>query len=232
MSSNIAPTLQEVNTELALSAPVFLTGAEPFSDPHAYVVRDGAKILCTDERSNEPAEWQKRLLLEFGGRNRFGTPNYRLTWGWTRFWYYPTRLRYFHVERWLPPELFGTEEWWEHNNRIELAKNPDAFVDGFPRHGDYFWVETVAPEGRSPSRRTLEYILHTSHSMIDRTPQEIREEVRAQRVHQEVLKRKKQAQILEQTGVSEVLEHWVKKLKANPSARRALDSPFLEKERG
>ena len=81
--------------------------------------------------------WVTRQLTLAGGLNRYGEPNYRIVWGWSRLgwvgglWndfttegcllrsvvelrHVPLYLPFdrWHLERWCPPELYGSEYSW------------------------------------------------------------------------------------------------------------------------
>ena len=101
-------------------------------------------------------------LARAGGINRFGEPNYRATWGWNRLaWIggkfedrdeqgdllrerielreepkYPAVNRW-HIERWLPPEAYGSPRQWyaqtiERENGISIPA-----LGPYPSRGDY-----------------------------------------------------------------------------------------------
>src|SRR6202795_3232019 len=93
-------------------------------------------IQILRETHETPAEVARELLLA-GGRNRFGEANYRAVWGWSRLaWVggkwedrnlacelvresvelrrvpkYEPHDRW-HIERWLPPEAYGSPRAW------------------------------------------------------------------------------------------------------------------------
>lgn len=193
-----------------------------------FIVPDGAEILCVEDRALEPrAEW-KRQLLEEGGNNRFGRPHYRIIWGFRRATYYPVHLRSFwHLERWLPPEVFGLEEEWERSNKIDLENDPKAIVTGYPHQGDYFTIHTCRlPGGAKPNRRWIHDALILSKLKINRSRQEILQECRAQRLHQKQVQRANHDTIMDVMGVSEVIDDWVRVMKGNPAGRKAVNSPF------
>ena len=88
------------------------------------------------ETHDAPADVARELVLA-GGLNRFGEPNYRAVWGWSRLdWIggkwedrdasgalvrevvelrrepkYTPHNRW-HIERWMPPESYGSPEQW------------------------------------------------------------------------------------------------------------------------
>jgi hypothetical protein len=103
------------------------------------------------------------LCLErAGGINRFGKPNYRAVWGWNRLaWIggkfedrdehgtllrerielreepkYPAVNRW-HIERWLPPEAYGSPRQW-YAQTIERESSISIPALGpYPARGDY-----------------------------------------------------------------------------------------------
>ena len=98
-----------------------------------------------------------------GGVNRFGEPNYRAVWGWNRLaWIggkfeerepdtgtlvrevvdlrlepkYPAVNRW-HIERWMPPESYGSERAW-YAQTLEIANGRNVAALGpYPQRGDY-----------------------------------------------------------------------------------------------
>jgi len=101
-------------------------------------------------------------LRRAGGSNRFGEPNYRAVWGWNRLaWIggkfedrddqgvllrermelrkepkYPAVNRW-HIERWLPPEAYGSPRAWyaqtiERENGISIPA-----LGPYPSRGEY-----------------------------------------------------------------------------------------------
>jgi hypothetical protein len=113
-------------------------------------------------------------LARAGGTNRYGEPNYRAIWGWNRLaWIggkfedrdehgallrervelrkepkYPAVNRW-HVERWLPPETYGSPRAWyaqtiERENGISIPA-----LGPYPSRGEYehcFTLETPRGE--------------------------------------------------------------------------------------
>ena len=101
-------------------------------------------------------------LARAGGLNRFGEPNYRAIWGWNRLaWIggkfedrdehgtllrerielrnepkYPAVNRW-HIERWLPPEAYGSpRQWYSQTIERENGKSIPA-LGPYPSRGDY-----------------------------------------------------------------------------------------------
>lgn len=114
-------------------------------------------------------------LARAGGINRFGEANYRAIWGWNRLaWIggkfeerdpatgsllrevvelrqepkYPALNRW-HIERWLPPEVYGSPRQWyaqtiERENGVSIPA-----LGPFPSRGEYehcFTLETPRSE--------------------------------------------------------------------------------------
>lgn len=106
-------------------------------------------------------------LLRRGGRNRFGEPNYRCVWSDTRlelsggewsdykdnnyksgvlirrnvevrnvpkYWNKPHR---WIIERWIPPEQFGSPLLWEANTVVWMNGKKVEQLGPFPTRGDY-----------------------------------------------------------------------------------------------
>ena len=121
-----------------------------------------AMIRVIREAKRTPAEIEQRLA-QAGGVNRFGEPNFRAVWGWSRLgwiggkWvdrdpatggvvrevvearWVPKYLPFdrWHIERWLPPEIYGSPENW---NRITQETEGVQLVDAlgpFPSRGEY-----------------------------------------------------------------------------------------------
>ena len=140
-----------------------------------------------------------RQLLRAGGNNRLGEPNYRAVWGWNRLaWIggkfedrdehgallrermelreepkYPAVNRW-HIERWLPPEAYGSPRQWyaqtiERENGISIPA-----LGPYPSRGDYEHCFTLeGPRGEflqlTPTvaehiARAIECSLRASHS--------------------------------------------------------------------
>jgi hypothetical protein len=121
----------------------------------------------------EPSSEVARELALAGGHNRFGEPNYRAVWGWSRLdWIggkwedrdangavvrevnelrrepkYTPHNRW-HIERWLPPESYGSPEQW-HAETIEFENGRSIPALGpYPSRGDYEHCFTLeGPQG-------------------------------------------------------------------------------------
>jgi hypothetical protein len=130
-------------------------------------------IRVIRETHETPENVAQRLELA-GGRNRFGEPNYRSVWGWNRLaWIggkfedrdengvllrerielrkepkYPAVNRW-HIERWVPPEVYGSPRAW-HAQTNEIANGQIVAALGpYPSRGEYehcFTLETPTGE--------------------------------------------------------------------------------------
>ena len=118
-------------------------------------------ISILRETHETPPDVARELALA-GGCNRFGEPNYRAVWGWSRLdWIggkwedrddggallrevvelrrepkYTPHNRW-HIERWLPPETYGSPEQWRAATiEIEDGRNIPA-LGPYPSRGEY-----------------------------------------------------------------------------------------------
>jgi hypothetical protein len=118
-------------------------------------------IKIIRETHETPADAARELAVS-GGYNRFGEPNYRAVWGWSRLdWIggkwedrvaggallrevvelrrepkYTPHNRW-HIERWMPPESYGSPEQWRAET-IEIANGRNiAALGPYPSRGDY-----------------------------------------------------------------------------------------------
>jgi len=125
-------------------------------------------------------------LATAGGHNRFNEPNYRVIWGWNRLaWIggkfedrdatgnllrevvelrqepkYP-QLNRWHVERWLPPESYGSPKLW-YAQTIECANGRNIPALGpYPDRGEYehcFTIEGPTGEFLQLTPSIVEYV--------------------------------------------------------------------------
>jgi hypothetical protein len=101
-------------------------------------------------------------LTSAGGLNRYGEPNYRVVWGWNRLaWIggkfedrdesgallrevvelrqepkYPQVNRW-HLERWVPPEAYGTPKQWYAQTVETTAGIRVPALGPYPQRGEY-----------------------------------------------------------------------------------------------
>ncbi|HXX45019.1 MAG TPA: hypothetical protein VEJ38_09835 [Candidatus Acidoferrales bacterium] len=130
-------------------------------------------IRVLRETHEAPASIQQRVARA-GGTNRFGEPNFRVVWGGSRLtwiggrWtdrdahgnalretielrrvpkYFP--LDRWHIERWMPPETYGSPESW-YAQTIETEDGIRIPALGpYPARGEYehcFTLESAAGE--------------------------------------------------------------------------------------
>lgn len=123
--------------------------------------------------THEAPEPLQRQVARAGGLNRFGEPNYRVVWGWSRLsliggkWadydahgnllaeriemrevpkYLPTNR--WHLERWMPPESYGSPKQWY----AQTIEREDGILipalGPYPRRGEYEHCFTLqSPHG-------------------------------------------------------------------------------------
>ncbi len=108
-------------------------------------------------------QWVKDRLAVVGGENRYGKPNFRIVWSssrleivggewedysesgiWIRtvvetrsvpkYWTHPDR---WIVERWMPPEEYGSPESWRRQTTEYIRGQMVAQLGPYPDRGDY-----------------------------------------------------------------------------------------------
>jgi len=158
-------------------------------------------IEVTRENHEAPAELQARLERA-GGCNRYGEANFRVVWGWSRLawiggkWtdtdasgnvirqriemrelpkYFP--FDRWHIERWMPPETYGSPELW-YSQTIEREDGILIPALGpYPRRGEYehcFTLQDVGGEFVPLSPAICEGIVHAVEFARARPAQEHR----------------------------------------------------------
>jgi hypothetical protein len=128
---------------LVLAAPGHLfTDAPVPPRPPVYVAAEFEHVL-------DPTV--ERALLEAGGLNPFGQPNYRCVWGYQRgdwiggqrYLKYIDRARHcerWHLEKWVPAESFGTPESWYSAGMVDVDGAKVNVLGAYPADGDYVRV--------------------------------------------------------------------------------------------
>jgi hypothetical protein len=157
-----------------------------------------------------------RALALAGGCNRFGEPNYRAVWGWSRLDWIggkwedrdaesgalvrevvelrrePKYLPHdrWHIERWMPPESYGSPEEW-HAQTAEFVNGCSiAALGPYPSRGDYEHCFTLeGPRGEfvqltPPAARHIARAIETSRGVAPARKKEALED-RAQREERE-----------------------------------------------
>lgn len=118
-------------------------------------------IQVITEQHQAP-QWAERALLVAGGLNTFGEPNYRLVWGWSRLGWIggewkdrnpsgdllrrvievrkvPRYMPFdrWHLERWCPPELYGSPRNWYRQTLETYDGRAIEALGPYPYRGDY-----------------------------------------------------------------------------------------------
>jgi hypothetical protein len=118
-------------------------------------------IQVIRETHEAPASIQTRVR-QAGGNNRYGEPNFRVVWGRSRLTWIGGRwtdrdahgnvireaielrqvpkylpLDRWHIERWTPPEFYGSPElWYEQTVEVENGVRVPA-LGPYPARGEY-----------------------------------------------------------------------------------------------
>src|SRR5262249_13202194 len=126
----------------------------------------------TRETHRAPASVARRLAIA-GGHNRFGEPNFRAVWGWSRLGWiggkwtdrntegsiiretvalrrvpkYAPHDRW-HIERWMPPETYGSPATWYSQTTEREDGIAVPALGPYPDRGEYEHVFTLeTPNG-------------------------------------------------------------------------------------
>ncbi len=128
---------------------------------------DAPRIRVTRETHDAPALIAERVARA-GGTNRFGEPNFRVVWGGARLAWIGGRWtdrdahgnttresvelrrvpKYlpedrWHIERWMPPESYGSpEEWHRQTTEVEDGIRIAA-LGPYPSRGEYEHCHTL-----------------------------------------------------------------------------------------
>lgn len=143
--------------------------------------------------THEAPESVTRRLAEAGGVNRFGEANFRAVWGGSRLgwiggkWedrdadgaltrevvavrlepkYVP--LDRWHIERWCPPEMYGSPEDWERATAEVVDGQSVAALGPYPSRGEYEHVMTLTGAGGEFVQLTATVVEHLAQ-MIERS---------------------------------------------------------------
>lgn len=175
------------------------------------------------------------LCLEYGGRNRHGQPNYRLVYGWECPQdYVGKKLEFFHMQRWVPVADFCSEAEWNWNERVEAQRLGSRYVmQPYPRHGEYLHIRTCRGGGtidkpvppsqatfRRPDHKWVAGAIISNQLQLNRTAQEIRDEVAESNEYWKRLEREKAAKTGDEFQIREMAETMAAMLIANPTLRR------------
>lgn len=176
--------------------------------------RSQPKIAVVREQYDTPAHLQ-RVLTTYGGLNLYGEPRFRLIWGWKRLdwiggeWLdydahgnvigtkfelryepkYPQWNRW-HIEKWLPAELYGSPAlWYAQTTEIQDGQSLPC-LGPFPSRGDYelSWTLEINGEYAHPTESIMrEYAYRLMRSeqfrlwdrLVNKRAREKREEQQA-----------------------------------------------------
>jgi len=130
------------------------------------------QMITVLREQHEPPKNVAQRLKDAGGLNRFGEANYRVVWGWNRLaWIggkfedrdeqgrllrevvelrqepkYPQVNRW-HVERWVPPEAYGSPRVWYAQTVEREGGKSVAALGPYPQRGEYEHCFTLEGAG-------------------------------------------------------------------------------------
>jgi hypothetical protein len=126
-------------------------------------------VIRVIRETHQPPPSLCERLVRAGGRNRLGEPNFRVVWGGSRLTWVGGRwtdhdangnmtrevielrrvpkyaaVDRWHIERWMPPEQYGSpEEWYERTTEVENGIGVPA-LGPYPSRGEYEHVFTLS----------------------------------------------------------------------------------------
>lgn len=143
------------------------------------------RIQILRETHETPESVARRLELA-GARNRFGEPNYRAVWGWNRLAWIGGKfedrdehgvllrerielrkepkyaeVNRWHIERWVPPEAYGSPRMWCTQTKEIANGQTVAALGPYPERGEYehcFTLETPKGEFVQLTPTVAEYV--------------------------------------------------------------------------
>jgi hypothetical protein len=161
-------------------------------------------IRVLRESKEAPLQVQERVSRA-GGANRFGEPNFRVMWGWNRLdwmggkWtdrdahgnvtrevielrHVPKYVPHdrWHIERWMPPEIYGSPADWCSNT---LEREDGILIPAlgpYPARGEYehcFTLQSPAGEFLALTPTVCDGVIHAIEWSRHRTPVERREAI-------------------------------------------------------
>ena len=207
---------------------------------HLKVGREFTQALPKDVR---------KALVDFGGRNLFGGPNYRLSWGWSRrawteagvSFRYDTPERHlerWHLERWAPPSMYGTPyEWYT----VALKATPDGGVlnvmGEFPSEGDYERILTFENVmTREPMKPTVDLVIEAitrNRQHREQSKQQIADKISARLSAKAAEEARRKDDRLTEMEAPFAMKHWISMSGKNtPEWRRRPDWQAPHGQRG
>lgn len=129
------------------------------------------RIVCTEVNHLEPPPGVQEYLTDYGGRNIYGDPNFRVVWANGRIVTRTRRFidtdasgniirqtvgtrtirRYsvpalhdrFVIEKWHPASFYGDPDSWQYKNTKLIDGHLVQPIGDYPARGDYEHVDTV-----------------------------------------------------------------------------------------
>src|SRR5208337_4984471 len=146
-------------------------------------------IQVMRERHEAPESVLRRLEM-VGGVNRYGEANYRVVWGWNRLAWIGGRfedrdergevvrgvvelrrepkyaaVNRWHVERWVPPEAYGSpKEWYAQTVERANGRNVPA-LGPYPERGEYEHCFTIQGPGGEFVQLTPAIVEHVARAI-------------------------------------------------------------------
>lgn len=203
---------------LTLARPGAPTLVPPVSPPP----RD--PVFVYEQRESALPEGVEQALLDFGGLNPFGQPNYRIVWGWTRGDWFggEWRLKYidkerhkerWHLEKWVPAESFGSPEQWYQSAIMDVHGTAVNVLGEFPGNGDYVRVVIFenyhTGEYVEPDADMVREAITRNRQHAEQSRQQVHDKIQAEIDRKKKAVSDKQDEILGEAEAAFAFKNWM-----------------------
>lgn len=129
------------------------------------------RVVCTEVNHLDPPSGVQEFLTEYGGKNTYGEPNFRVVWSNGRIvkrtrrfidtdasgnivrqavgtrtirrYNVPSLRDRFVIERWYPASFYGDPDTWQYANTKMIDGHLVQPIGDYPVRGDYEHIDTV-----------------------------------------------------------------------------------------
>jgi hypothetical protein len=181
-------------------------------------------VFVNEQREGFLPESVEHALVDFGGLNIYGQPNYRIVWGWQRGdWFggewrlkYQDRDRHkerWHLEKWVPAESFGSPEKWYQSAIMDVGGEPMNVLGEFPGNGDYVRVVVFenyhTGEYVEPDADMVREAITRNRQYAERSRQQIHDKIQAEMDRKKKAVSDKQDDILGDAEAAFAFKTWM-----------------------
>jgi hypothetical protein len=113
--------------------------------------KSGPRLVEVVSETHDTPEYITEALIQVGGLNRFGKPNYRVIWGGNRQGWVNGKLELLYklippraLNRWIVEKWLPAEEWWGPRETWWQTKEDGVDLLGpYPEEGEYEHLLTI-----------------------------------------------------------------------------------------